>query len=230
MDESLRRSGPLASPAGVGTGLMSTGQLNTSIKWSHQTLAGFPSKPESRPAQRTPSGYVRKEPLVHAIHEQVGAGMSSVIDNTLRIKPLPPKWGKAREIVPAENTPPLRILAPATLAMSKGLDPKDLSAMESPEQMTSVLAPYSPSNSIFNEKYAPGYGYAGFVTSPSAYGGRISVDAATTTFKQSFKFAADSPNASPTSTMLKFDFDKTAGLPHIPVGARKMLFAKEFGM
>lgn len=119
MDESLRRSGPLASPAGVGTGLMSTGQLNTSIKWSHQTLAGFPSKPESRPAQRTPSGYVRKEPLVHAIHEQVGAGMSSVIDNTLRIKPLPPKWGKAREIVPAENTPPLRILAPATLAMSK---------------------------------------------------------------------------------------------------------------
>ena len=108
---------------------------------------------------------------------------------------------------------------------AQGLDAAKLSTLSSPEQMTSVLAPYSPSNSIFMEKYAPERRISGFVSSPTSYAGRNTVEPTTVAFKQSMKFEAPSPNSSPTSTMMKFAFDQSAALPHIPVASRKMLFA-----
>ena len=66
-----------------------------------------------------PSGWLAKEPLVSPVHEVQGAGLDSVVDNTMRFSPNPPRWGKTREISPAENIPPLRILAPDTLSRAK---------------------------------------------------------------------------------------------------------------
>lgn len=161
---------------------------------------------------------------MHPVHESPGAGLQAVIDNTLRYSPNPPKWGKTRELSPAEVAPKQRVLAPATLSVAKGLKMDMMSTQAYPEEMCSVLQPYAPAVSLFVEKYAPERTRSGFVSSPSNYAGCSSVDANTATFKQSFKFNAASPNMSPTSTMAKFDFDRTAGLPHIPVASRKTLF------
>lgn len=110
------------------------------------------------------------------------------------------------------------------LTTSQGVQLDSMVKTDAPEYMPSVLPPYAPSVPLFVEKYAPERTRSGFVTSPHGYAGRAYCDASTASFKQSFHFDKPSPNTSPTSTMAKFQFDRTAALPHIPVASRKLVF------
>ena len=89
------------------------------------------------------------------------------------------RWGKTREIAPTENRPPFRILPAATLAGAKGFDPKAVIAVESPERLTSVLAPYSPSAPLFDNHYPPERLTSGFIAHPKSLSSVPIVDTAT---------------------------------------------------
>lgn len=120
--------------------------------------------------------------------------------------------------------PPLRILATDKLSVAKGLSIDALPKLESPERLTSVLPPYSPSAPLFDNHYPPDRLLSGFMAHPKALTQQAIVDPAAATYKQSFKYAKPSPASSPTSTMQKFDFDQTASHAHIPVKSCKKLF------
>lgn len=225
----MMRSGPLAQPAGLPCGALArpVSGISLSTTWTHELPVTTFSKPRSAAAIVAPTGWKPLEAAVHPVHEVVGAGMQAVIDNTMRFSPNPPKWGKTRELSPSEIAPKQRILASSTLLGAKGVKMDSYATVHSPEEMCSVLPPYAPAVSTFI-KYAPERTRSGFVSSPSNYAGRSTVDPAAAAFKASFKFDKASPNASPSSTMSKFEFDRTAGLPHIPVSSRKQLFGAQY--
>lgn len=134
------------------------------------------------------------------------------------------RWGKTREVGPAEIAPPFRILPTDKLAVNKGLVINDLPKLESSERLSAVLPPYSPSAPLFDNHYPPDRLVSGFIAPPKALSSSPVVDPATANYKASFRFQASSPNASPVSSMQKFDFDQTASHAHIPVKSCKKLF------
>ena len=105
--------------------------------------------------------------------------MDSVVDNTMRLKPLPPRYGKTREVSPCEVSPSPRVLATDLLSVAKGLNVRELPVISSPERMGSILQPYAPNASLFFPKFDPERRTAGFLRSPTELGGRTSVDEST---------------------------------------------------
>jgi len=178
------------------------------------------SRPMGTPATVAPPGWASKEATVHPTHSEFAAGLDSYVDNTMRLKPLQPRYGKTREITPAEIPPSVRKLAPDLLVTSKGLDRASLPILDSPEKMGAVLGPYAPNADLFCQGYGPERHTAGFLRSPTKLGGRTFVDDATSSFKNANFHATFSPNADATWQQKKFAFDQTANIPHIPVAKR----------
>ena len=177
-------SGVLARPAGLPCGALAAppgGAFGTGTKTSQLSFQGSvtsPPRPFGKPAAIAPPGWSPREPPVHPTHTFVAAGLDSVVDNTMRLKPLQPRYGKTREISPCENVPSPRQLATDLLSVTKGLKIGSLPEIDSPERMGSILPPYSPNASLFFDKFDPGRLGAGFVRSPTELGGRTNVDAA----------------------------------------------------
>ena len=113
---------------------------------------------------------------MHPTHREIPAGMDSVVDNTVRFKPLPPRYGKTREVLPNEIAPVMRNLAPDLLASSKGLNPTTLPVIDSPGRMGAVLGPYSPNAALYSPKFDPERRTAGFLRTPNALAGSTYVD------------------------------------------------------
>ena len=221
----LSTSGVMARAAGVPALSKPVNPMALETTWNSTTSS--PSrynKPGTVYAPIAPAGWTAAEPKVHPIHEQKAAGVDSVVDNTMRFKPLPPRWGKTREVGPAETPPPFRILPAATLSANKGMVVADLPPVESAERMSSVLPMYSPSAPLFDNHYPPDRIVAGFIGHPKALTQQAYVDENTATYKASFKYNKPSPGSSPTSSMAKFEYDLSASHAHIPVRSKKMLF------
>jgi len=224
----MSTSGVMAMPAGLPGGVLGkpVNPMALEVTWNStmSPLRSTFNKPSTVSAPVAPANWFAAEPRVHPIHEQQAAGVDSVVDNTMRMKPLPPRWGKTREVGPQEVAPPFRILPTDKLSVTKGLKLDDLPKLEAPERMTSVLPPYSPSAPLFDNHYPPDRLVSGFMAHPKALTQQAIVDPQTASYKMSFKYTKPSPNNSPMSTMQKFDFDQTASHAHIPVKSRKMLF------
>lgn len=217
-------SGVLARPAGLPCGALSAAPgFDSRFLGSSGTYGDAiarPSRPFGTSAVVAPAGWLAKEPNVHPTFKETPAGMDSVVDNTMRFNPLPPRYGKTREISPAEISPKQRTLAPDLLATSKGLDPLSFPIVGSPERMGAVLASYAPNAPLFCHKYDPGRLTAGFLNSPTSLGGKAYVDDASCTMKMMKKDEARSPSADETWRSKKFVFDRTANIAHIPVVKR----------
>jgi len=164
-----------------------------------------------------PPGWIAREAPVHPSHKLVAAGLDSVVDNTMRLKPLPPRYGKTREISPCELAPTPRRLATDLLSEAKGVNIGKLPVIMSPERMGAILPPYAPNASLFFPKFDPERRCAGFLRSPTELGGRTSVDQDTAMLKTANFNKGFSPSADHTWKQKKFNFDQTANLAHIPV-------------
>ena len=183
----------------------------------------------SIPSIIAPPGWVPREASVSPRNDMQSSGVVSVIDNTVRVSPLPPKYGKTRERSLCETKPTLRMpMAPDTLVCAKGFNMSTLTKLTMSESMCAVLPPYSPSAKIYAEKYEPARYTSGFVMSPVTQGGKWMESDVAADFKSTFRkrtFGSPSPSdMSPMSTMSKFTFDQKASLPHIPVASRKLVF------
>lgn len=176
-------SGVLARPAGLPCGALNAapGYMGLAASSPRDGFASRPSRPFGTAAVVAPPGWVSKEACVHPTHKEIPAGMDSVVDNTVRFKPLAPRHGKTREILPSEYSPTMRRLAPDLLATSKGLNTATLPIISSPERMGAVLSPYTPNAALYMTKYDPERRTAGFLRTPNALGGSAYVDEATST-------------------------------------------------
>ena len=188
-----------------------------------------PSLRRSIPSIIAPPGWVPREASVSPRNDMQSSGVVSVVDNTVRVSPLPPKYGKTRERSLCETKPTLRMpMAPDTLVCAKGFNMSTLTKLTMSESMCAVLPPYSPSAKIYAEKYEPARYTSGFVMSPVTQGGKWMESDVAADFKSTFRkrtFGSPSPSdMSPMSTMSKFTFDQKASLPHIPVASRKLVF------
>ena len=173
-------SGVMARPAGLPCGALGAAQgIETGFDGSRYSSFGqtsMPSRPFGTPAVIAPPGWTAREAPVHPSHKIVAAGLDSVVDNTMRLKPLPPRYGKTRELSPCEITPSPRQLATDLLSVAKGVNIGKLPVINSPERMGAILPPYAPNASLFFPKFDPERRCAGFLRSPTELGGRTSVD------------------------------------------------------
>lgn len=223
----MSTSGVMARPAGLPCGVLAkpVNPMALETTWNASSpLSSTFNKPSTKYADVAPQGWRAAEPAVSPFHEQQAAGVDSVVDNTMRFKPLPPRWGKTREVSPAETAPPFRVLPTDKLSVTKGVKLDQLEKLDTAERLSAVLPPYSPSAPLFDNHYPPDRLVSGFIAHPKNLTQQALVDASTAVYKQSFKYQKPSPAASPTSTMQKFEFDQTASHAHIPVKSRKMLF------
>ena len=212
-------------PAGVPTGTQKFARpdrsvMNLDVSWCSSMSES--SKPQSNSASLVPSGWRPQEADTMPTQGNRAAGMVGVVDNTVRYSPLPPKYGKTREGQPGESVALLgRTLAAATLAETKGLKAGTIPHMSSAEYMPSVLPKYGKGVPL-EYKMDPTRLDSGFVSSPAAHRGTRTLPsfAADLKISQPIFAPCESPNASPTSTMNKFDFDRTAGALTIPVARR----------
>ena len=117
---------------------------------------------------------------MHPTHKESPAGLDSVVDNTVRYKPLPPRYGKTREISPMEMSPVMRSLAPDLLAESKGLRTNALPIVRESERIGAVLGPYAANAPIYGERFDPERRRAGFLNTPVNLGCSTYVDEETT--------------------------------------------------
>ena len=214
-------------PAGVPSGTQrsplvaspSSGNLSDSLDSFASTFAST-SKPFSQAATIVPSGWHPKEAATMPTSAERAAGMQGVVDNTVRFKPLAPKYGKTREYLPGENEPQQRLLAPDTLAETKGRKPSDYPPFGSAECLPAVLSMYQRSVPL-QYKMDPTRLDSGFINSPQIQKGMRALPGDMATAKQGRSFQPGiSPSASPTSTMNKFEFDLTASAAQIPVARR----------
>jgi len=213
-------SGVMAQPAGLPCGALGAPSLNTRTFGTTASSGAMPvpSRPFGTAGVVAPAGWLSKEAAVHPTHAEFPAGLDSYVDNTMRLKPLLPRYGKTREIAPTEIAPTMRVLAPDLLSTSKGLDRSALLNLESPERMSAVLPAYSPNAALFCQGFGPERRTAGFLRTPIALGGATYVDSAASFSKtQDLPSGATSPSADGTWKAKKFAFDQTANLAHIPV-------------
>lgn len=226
-------SGVLARPAGLPCGALANapggefGASTTKSQLPFQSTVSSTARPFGTAAVIAPPGWVAREAPVHPSHKLVAAGLDSVVDNTMRLKPLKPRYGKTREISPCELVPSPRQLATDLLSVTKGVNIGRLPEIDSPERMGSILAPYSPNASLFFNKFDPGRYGAGFLRSPTELGGRTNVDEAAASMKSMRMHDGFSPSSDNLWKQKKFHFDRTANLAHIPVV--KATIRKPFG-
>jgi len=218
-------SGVLARPAGLPCGALAA-PPGYDTRFSVIDTQVRPSRPFGTAAVIAPSGWAAKEAGVAPTHANMAAGLDSVVDNTMRFKPLPPRYGKTREISPMETAPAIRTLAPDLLCSSKGLNPTSLPKVDHCGRMGAVLSQYSPSAALFAGQYDPERRTSGFLRTPGGLGGRNYVDAGSATTKMASTYMAQSPSADVGHTMKKFVFDRTANIAHIPVAKRVGTFPR----
>ena len=86
-------SGVLARPAGLPCGALAApvNPMALSVTWSSSPKMSSFLKPQTVGAHVAPPGWVAKEPIVHMVHEYQAAGVDSVVDNTMRFRPCPPR-------------------------------------------------------------------------------------------------------------------------------------------
>jgi len=214
---------PFATPAGVATGTMNMpngSSLDLHTKWSQQegTLNVLSPFHQARPNGVVPSGWQPKEASPKPNYDCQAAGMCSYIDNTMRISPIKPFWGQTRQLSRVEGTSPYRVLPEHTLTAIKA--PHGAPHLESPEAMASVLNKYAPAVPVFDYKYDPSRLNSGFISSPSL-GHSIFMNESRSS--PTLSPQTPSPNADPSSTFRKFNYDQTAGLAHIPVARRTLM-------
>lgn len=219
----FQTSGVLARPAGLPCGALAAAPGFDSrflaSSGSYGDAITRPGKPFGTAAVVAPPGWVPKEASVNPTYKEIPAGMDSVVDNTMRFRPLAPRYGKTREISPNEISPVQRTLAPDLLATSKGMDTQSLPTVRSPERMCAVLAPYAPNATLFQSKYDPERRTAGFLRSPTSVGGQMYIAEAASQTKMK-QHDALAPSADETWRTKKFVFDRTANIAHIPVVKR----------
>jgi len=154
---------------------------------------------------------------VNATHSEPAAGLDSVVDNTMRLNPLQPRYGKTREITPAEVAPKMRILAPDLLIETKGLDPKTLPIVPDSEHMGSVQKQYSPNAALFSAGYGPERHTAGFLRTRVGASGTYDNDGLAFIKSQGLSDVPSPSQLDAGYKTKKFNFDQTANLAHIPV-------------
>mmetsp|Transcript_21355 Transcript_21355/g.43190 ORF Transcript_21355/g.43190 Transcript_21355/m.43190 type:complete len:216 (-) Transcript_21355:278-925(-) len=209
------------TPAGVATGTMNLPRglsLNMDRPWSQQTQHTLSPFHQVRPSGVVPSDWYPKEACVKPNYDAQAAGMCSYIDNTMRISPLKPFWGQTRALSRHESASPFRVLPEQTLAAIRY--PQHVPSLESSEEMPSVLKKYSPAVPVFEHKYDPARLSSGFISSPVALSPASRLMASTSS--PALSTHTPSPNAHAGSSMLKFSYDQTAGLAHIPVARRTL--------
>ena len=215
----------MVMPAGVSSGTQKMPFAGRSMPMmdsldSFSSTFGSLSKPFSQPATIVPMGWKPREADCMPTHANNAAGMDGVVDNTVRFKPLPPRYGKTREYQPNEVVSPQRVLAADTLAGTRGRT--NFPPFGTSENMPAVLAPYERSAPL-EYKMDPTRLDSGFITSPAKHKGMRTIDAHSASGKLHSSFQVGiSPSASPTSAMCKFEFDQTASRPQIPVSRRFM--------
>ena len=176
-------SGVMARPAGLPCGALANapgpGSVAGTMLSSKYGPVSRPARPFGTSAVVAPPGWTALEAPVHPSHKLVAAGLDSVVDNTMRLRPLQPRYGKTRELSPCEIAPSPRQLATDLLSVTKGVNIGMLPVIDTAERMGAILTPYSPNASLFFNKFDPGRYGAGFLRSPTELGGRTSVDANT---------------------------------------------------
>jgi len=208
----------MARPAGLPCGALGAPSVITRGSSSPNATYGpatSPTRPIGMAAEVAPVGWNSKEATVHATHAEPPAGLDSVVDNTMRLKPLGPRYGKTREITPAEVVPKMRVLAPDLLLTTKGLNPSSLPVVPDAAHMGSVQKQYAPNAALFSAGYGPERRTAGFLR--SRVGGGTYEDDGTAFMKTQGLNDVASPSVSPNHKEKKFAFDQTANLAHIPV-------------